>query len=353
MTAIHLRNTTLALLFIAANLPTPALACATCGCSLSTDAAMGYSTESGWRLSLQYDYIDQNQLRTGSGSISASQVAAINNAGGDQEVEHDTLNRYITFGLAYSPGPDWNFKLLVPYIDRGHSTYGSATNPITPDQLSGSTITGLGDVRVIGTFQGILPQKNLGIQLGLKLPTGNYGGPNADGTGIVGRNPTAFSSGPISLNPAPGNLVDTSLQPGTGSTDLIVGSFYHQPVSQNFDAFVNGQFQAAVTHRLDQPGQDFRPGNTTTVSFGVRYEANPGLVPQLQMNVFHKGADQGALADHPDSAGTVAYLSPGLTAAITPKLQAFGFLQVPVYSHLQGYQLAPHWTASAGISYAF
>jgi hypothetical protein len=33
--------------------------------------------------------------------------------------------------------------------------------------------------------------------------------------------------------------------------------------------------------------------------------------------------------------------------------QAFGFVQLPVASHLVGYQLAPRWTASAGISYAF
>ncbi len=347
------RRASIALIAAAGASPLSAFACATCGCSLSTDAAMGYSTASGWRVSLQYDYIDQNQLRFGSHSVSQSQVAAINNAGGDQEVENDTLNRYITFGVSWSPNADWNVRLLVPYIDRGHSTYASATNPITPDQLSGVTVTGLGDVRAIATFQGLLEQKNLGLQLGIKLPTGNYGGPNADGTGIVGRNPKAFSSGPLSANPTPDNLVDTSLQPGTGSTDLIVGAYYHQPVSENFQGFVNAQFQAAVTHRLDQPGQDFRPGNTTTVSFGLRYQANPNLVPQLQMNISHKGADQGALADNPDSAGTVAYLSPGITVAVTEKLQAFGFVQLPVYSHLIGYQLAPRWTASAGLSYAF
>jgi hypothetical protein len=33
--------------------------------------------------------------------------------------------------------------------------------------------------------------------------------------------------------------------------------------------------------------------------------------------------------------------------------QAYAFVQVPVYSHLAGYQLFPHWTASVGISKAF
>lgn len=335
------------------SMPSTALACATCGCSLSSDAAMGYSAEPGWRLSLQYDFLDQNQLRSGSKSLSSAQVAAINDAGGDQEVEHETINRYLTLGLTYSPSADWSMRLLVPYIDRGHSTYGSVKNPITDAELSAATLTGLGDIRFIASYQGFLEDKNLGFQLGLKVPTGNYGGPNADGTGTVGRGPTTFSSGPLSQNPSPGNLVDTSLQPGDGSTDLIVGAYYHQPVSENLNAFVNAQFQAAVAHRLDQAGADFRPGNTATTSFGVRYEANPDLVPQIQVNISRKGADQGALADNPDSAGTVAYLAPGVTVALTEKVQGFAFLQVPIYSRLIGIQLAPRWTASAGLSYAF
>jgi hypothetical protein len=341
-------------LFIATGVsPLPALACATCGCSLSTDAATGFSIDTGWRASLQVDFINQNQLRSGTHAISASRVAAINDAGGDQEVEHDTVNRYVTFGLSYSPSADWNAKLFVPYIDRGHSTYGSGTNPLTSDQLSGVNITGLGDVRVVGTWQGLLERKNLGFQFGLKLPTGDFGGPNATDNGVAGRHPRPFTSGPASQNPSPDNLVDTSLQPGTGSTDLIFGTFYHQPVSENVDAFVNAQFQTAVANRLHQAGQDYRPGNTATLSFGARYEANPDLVPQLQVNVYRKGADQGALADTPDTAGTVVNLSPGATFSVTDKLQVFGFAQVPVFNHLAGYQLAPRWTASAGVSYGF
>jgi hypothetical protein len=353
MFPIRSGSASIALLAVLATAPAAALACATCGCSLSTEAAMGYSTDTGWRLSLQYDYIDQNQLRIGSRSVTAAQLAAINDAGGDQEVEHDTVNRYTTLGLSYAPNADWNLRWLVPYVDREHSTYGAATDPITAEALSGSTLKGVGDMRFIAAFQGLLPDKNLGLQLGVKLPTGRYGGPDAAGTGIVGRRPIAFSSGPISQNPSPGNLVDTSLQPGNGSTDLIAGAYYHQAVGENYDAFVNGQFQAAVAHRLDQSGEDFRPGNTTTVSFGLRYQARPGFVPQLQVNLFRKGRDQGALADNPDSAGTVAYLSPGVTVSLMDKLQAFGFVQLPVYSHLIGYQLAPRWTASAGLSYSF
>ena len=45
-------------------------------------------------------------------------------------------------------------------------------------------------------------------------------------------------------------------------------------------------------------------------------KANPQWVPQLQVNLLHKYPDQGALADVQDTAGNVAYLSPGVTARV-------------------------------------
>ena len=328
-----------------------ARACATCGCTLNADAAMGYSASAGWRLSLQYDYLNQDQLRSGTHAATPAQVVDSPTTG---ELEHDTVSRFLTLGLSYSPNAEWNLNLLIPYLIRTHSSYTDTTSApfdnsqLNPANLSASRSASLGDVRLIGSYQGWLPTHNLGLQLGVKLPTGRYGGPNAAGTGTVGDHPVYFSSGPSA-----GQLLDTSLQPGTGSTDVILGAYYYQAVSQDFDAFINAQLQAAVMYKLDRAGENFRPGNLATVSFGLRYEASPKIVPQLQVNVLRKSHDQGALADSEDSAGTVAYLSPGLTVSLRPDLQIYGFVQLPVYSRLQGYQLFPHWTASAGVSHAF
>lgn len=326
-------------------------ACVACGCTLNSDAAMGYSSGAGWRLGLQYDYLNQDQLRSGTHAASPAQVVNHPTTG---ELEHDTVSRYITLGLSYSPNAEWNLNLLIPYLVRTHSSYTDATSApfdaaqLDPANLSSSRSASLGDVKLIGSYQGWLPTHNLGLQLGVKLPTGRYGGPNAAGTGTVGNHPVVFSGGPSA-----GQLLDTSLQPGTGSTDIILGAYYYQAVSQDFDAFVNAQLQAAVMYKLDQAGENFRPGNLATVSVGLRYEASPKIVPQLQVSLTRKSHDQGALADSKDSAGTVAYLSPGLTVSLRPDLQVYGFVQLPVYSRLQGYQLFPHWTASAGVSHAF
>ena len=323
--------------------PVAAWACATCGCTLSADAAAGYSAIPGVRFNFEYDYINQDALRSGTGTATPAQV--INNpsnpALGGGEIEKQTINRYLTMGMSYSPNSEWNVSVLVPYVMRTHTTFGQQATPYTSsetasDHISGARLSDPGDVKIIGSYQGLLPTHNLGVQLGVKLPTGHYG------TAVN------FNTGPNAGTP-----LDASLQAGTGSTDLIVGAYYYRPVSQNFDAFVNGQFQSAVRHKQDQPGNDFRPGNSATMSVGLRYEAHPQWFPQLQVNLLRKSADQGALADTTDTAGTVAYLSPGVTLHVMGNLHLFAFAQIPTYSRLDGYQLFPHWTATVGGSYAF
>ncbi len=335
-----------------AALPLGASACATCGCSLSTDAATGYSTASGWRINLDDTFIDQSQLRHGSRKATPQQVVdqPSDPAAAGGEIEKGTFNRYINLNVAYRLNADWGFSMLLPYVLRNHTTYGDQDQPYVPaqtapGQVSGTRVSGLGDMKLLASYQGFLPTHNLGLQFGVKLPTGDYGGETEDGV-VIGH-PALFRSGP-----ARGEALDTSLQAGTGSTDLIVGGYYYQPVSQNFDAFVNGQFQAAVAQRLHATGADFRPGNLASMSVGLRYEAHANWVPQLQLNLQHKSADQGALADVTDTAGTVAYLSPGISATLAKHLQVYAFVQVPVYSHLSGYQLFPHWTGTVGLSMA-
>lgn len=334
-------------------IPLGAHACATCGCTLSTDAATGYSAQAGWRVNLEYAFLNQDELRHGGGSASPAQVVDTPSdpSAGASEIEKDTLNRYTNLGISYHPNADWGFSALLPYVRRDHSTYGQQSPPFTraeiaPDQLSAARVSGFGDLRLIASYQGFLPTHNFGVLAGVKLPTGRYGGENDDGA-IVG-NPVLFNSGPLR-----GEALDASLQAGTGSTDAIVGAYWYQPIAQDFDAFANGQFQAAVAHRMDTPGADFRPGNQMSLNVGLRYEAHANWVPQLQLNLLHKSADQGALADRPNTAGTVAYLSPGISVSLRNNLQAYGFVQLPVYSHLDGYQLFPRWAATLGLSMAF
>ena len=333
--------------------PVAAHACATCGCTLSTDAATGYSAQQGWRVNLEYVWLDQDELRRGNGSASPEEVIdrPADPSADESEIERDTYNRYINVAVSWHPNADWSFSLLAPFVRRDHTTYGEFEAPfqpsyVSPQNISGTRVSGLGDIKLLAGYQGFLPTRNFGVIVGVKLPTGRYGGGTEDGA--TTGDPVLFNSGPLR-----GEALDASLQAGTGSTDAIVGAYWYQPVSQNFDAFANGQFQAAVSHRMDTPGLDFRPGNQFSLNLGLRYEAHANWVPQLQLNLLRKSADQGALADRADSAGTVAYLSPGISVSLRKNLQAYGFVQVPLYSDLEGYQLFPRWAATLGLSMAF
>lgn len=335
-------------------LPSTALACATCGCTLSTDAATGYSSQAGWRVTLESVYLDQDELRHGNHAASPSDVLdqPVDATSEGAEIERDTRNRYQNLSVSYRPDADWAVSVLLPFVQRDHTTYGEQQAPFTPaavaaDQISHASVSGVGDAKIITSYQGFLPTHNLGVQVGVKLPTGRYGGQD-EATGARAGNPVTFDRGPMA-----GDALDASLQAGTGSTDLIVGGYYFQPVSQNFDLVVDGQFQSAVAHRLDARGVDFRPGNQSDLNVGLRYEAHAKWVPQLQLNLLHKSADQGALADRLNTSGTVAYLAPGISASIGRNMQVYGFAQIPVYSHVVGYQLFPRWTATVGLSVGF
>jgi hypothetical protein len=97
----------------------------------------------------------------------------------------------------------------------------------------------------------------------------------------------------------------------------------------------------------------FKPGSSLNANLGVRYLGFDAVVPQLQLNAKFLSRDSGANATPDDSGGTTLYLSPGFVAPISEKVKVFGFLQVPVYQNLNGYQLAPKYILSVGTRFEF
>src|SRR5256885_14202646 len=136
----------------------------------------------GLRFNFEYDYINQDALRSGTGTATPAQVTnnPSNPALGGGEIEKQTINRYFTMGMSYSPNSQWNVSVLVPYVMRSHTTFGQQPTPYTSSdtastQISGASLSSPGDVKIVGSYQGLLPTHNLGVQLGVKLPTGHYG----------------------------------------------------------------------------------------------------------------------------------------------------------------------------------
>jgi hypothetical protein len=96
-----------------------------------------------------------------------------------------------------------------------------------------------------------------------------------------------------------------------------------------------------------------RPGNRLGVDTGVRYELGDRLGLLLQLNTLLKGRDRGAQAEPEDSGGSFVFLSPGVSYAFTRALQAYGFVQLPVYQRVNGVQLVPDYAVAVGLNLRF
>lgn len=316
--------------------PTYALACASCGCTLSSDwESVGLSTSPGLKLDIRYDYLNQNQLRSGTSTISPSAASQVVNNGNPQEVEKYTKNSYLTMALDYNFNANWGVNVQIPYIVRGHSTLGTASDGTTPGAGGGqydSRTSALGDIKVVGRYQGFTPQHNVGVLFGVKLPTGSY-------------TETGTSTDPTSPGPVP---IDRGLQPGTGTTDLILGAYYADTLNKNWDYFAQGLFQAPMNSK-----NQYQPGNGVNLNLGLRYMGFSGFTPQVQLNARHVQRDSGANADTVSTGGTLVYLSPGVVVPIGKQTSIYGFVQLPIYQNVNGAQIVPRYTASIGARFAF
>ena len=305
-----------------ATLSPAALACSACGCTLNADwATQGLTSRTGLTADLRYDFFNQDDLRSGTGRVDRAALALPN----DQEIQQHTVNRIATLTLDYGITADWGVTLTTPWISRSHTTIAEGDT-----EISSSRSNSLGDVRILARWTGLSQARDWGLQLGLKLPTGDSHGIDFD------------------AGPQQGEMLDRGLQPGTGSTDLLVGAFKFGAISEATDWF--GQALLQIPIAADRA---FRPGIGANLTAGVRYRGFASVVPQLQFNSRIEGREKGSEADVPNSGATLVYFSPGATFNTSATTSVYLFGQVPVYQRVTGYQLEPKWSVSAGAHAAF
>lgn len=316
-----IRHLSLGLALAALAAPAASWACSSCGCSLNSDwSTQGHGGEPGLRMDFRFDYFNQDQLRSGTGTVDRGGIAFPT----DREIQQKTVNRNYNLTLDYTVNKDWGASVSVPYFDRFHSTIVDGDTDISESKTSS-----IGDARVIGRYQGFSPGHNFGVQFGLKLPTGSFD--------------NNFRNGPQL-----GKLLDRGLQPGTGTTDLLVGVYQFGALSRDWDYFGQALVQQPLNSR-----DEFKPGTGLNVNVGARYVAFESIIPHIQINARIEKRESGAEADVDNSGATLVYLSPGATIPISHQFHVYGFFQVPVYQRVNGYQLEPRYTVSAGVTYAF
>ena len=304
----------------------PSLAQASCGsafCLVNTNwSAQGAWTEPGWRTDLKFEYINQDQPRAGTHDVGVGQIP-------QHHDEVQTLNRNLFATLDYGFSNNWGVSLVVPWIDREHDHIHNHHGVPIPESWSFSDP---GDVRVSGRYQTGFEDASAarlsfaGFTAGLKLPTGKTDVANAEGS-----------------------VAERSLQPGTGTTDLLLGAYFRQAVGA-----WNGSWFAQAGAVLPMNSHDeFKPGHQWTVDFGGRYEATDKLGLLLQLNLLWKGRDSGNEAEPEDSGGRFAFISPGLTYAISNKAHVYAFVQLPIYQNVNGIQLVAKQAYAVGASFQF
>jgi hypothetical protein len=282
----------------------------------------GVWNEPGWRLDLRFEHIDQDQLRAGTRRVAIGEVPA----------HHDevrTVNRNVFATLDYGLTPEWAVSVIVPYVDRVHDHIHHHHGEDIPEHWS---FRDLGDIRVQGRWQVVVDPTSMerasfvGATFGLKLPTGRTDVANGEG-----------------------EVAERSLQPGTGTSDVLLGAYYRQaiPASQS-SWFVQWQGQLALDEH-----DGFRPGSQAGLDFGYRYDVNDRLGLMLQANYRYKARDRGAQAEPEDSGGQFLTLSPGASYALSPQWQVYAYLQLPLWQRVNGVQLTSDWSATAGVSVQF
>jgi hypothetical protein len=303
----------------------PSIALASCGASFcavnSNWTAESALAEAGNAFDLRYEYMNQDQPMFGSRKVRVGEVHAHHD-------EVSTENRNLVFSYSHNFGNRFGVTVSGAAGERDHfhihNHHGAQINDTWK-------YTRLNDVRVLGRYQ-LLSVKNplkpasAGVTFGLKLPTGKFDVANAGGA-----------------------KAERSMQPGSGTTDLIVGAYYHQKLTETGAAwFAQAQYQHALNTR-----DGFRPGAQLGLDLGARKDLGDGIGLLGQLNYVRKGADAGSEAEPASSGGRFLYASPGLSYALPKAMQLYAFYQVPLHRHVTGVQLTANRALVIGLSGRF
>jgi hypothetical protein len=298
---------------------------ASCGsafCSINTDwTSDAVGLAEGRVLDLRYEYIRQDQPRTGRRRIAVGAIPHHHD-----EVSTTNQNLLVNYGQSFASG--WGYSLVLPLVDREHRHVHNHGGGQIPEQWSFREV---GDLRVTGRYQQPLGAqgqgaRTAGVVFGLKLPTGRTG---------VGNDA--------------GDVAERSLQPGSGTTDAILGGFLHQQLPDGVSSwFAQAQVQTPL-HQHD----GFAPGGQLTADLGYARRLGDRFALLLQLNAVAKQRDRGTNAEPQDSGSRSLFLSPGVSWQLGEAVRVYAFFQQPLYQHVHGVQLTARRAVTVGLASRF
>jgi hypothetical protein len=295
--------------------------CGSSSCPLDT-RALNLPDRGGVTLDLSFQYIDQDQPRIGTRNARVGEIP------GEHHDEVRTLNRIATALVSYAPTDRLQLSAAVPFVSRDHRHLASSHEHLGNVRTDDNTVpeawqfNGLGDVLLEGRFRVTPHVWAIG---GVKLPTGSHEERNDDG-----------------------EVAELPIQPGTGSTDGIVGFSFQggtvQPIAASGPAGHYGRvpYFASVTYQFRTGATDgYRLGNELQLNAGGAYPLPHRLDLLLQLNGRRRDRDE--IAAEPDeegfTGGTYVYASPGLRWSLADRAAVYGIVQLPLYQKVEGLQL--------------
>lgn len=298
---------------------------ASCGsafCTLLNDRfALGLSDHVGWSADVRLESVTQNRLRKGTSTIAPSEVTD------EDAIERYTRNLNLVTTLERSFDRHWSAALRVPVARRDHlhSLLDEDTGVVGPSEQW--KFARVGDVQVLGRYQDLSEMQDFGWAVvgGLKVPTGSRSVVNGDGA-----------------------RAERALQPGSGTTDIVLGASLRRVLGAT-EAL---NLQATVTQALNSR-EEFKPGTRTELSAGWSHAVSQQWSTVLQLNLSRKGRDSGAQAERENSGSTTVSLSPGVSIVTAAHDTAYAFVQLPVYQKFNGIQLVPRASFAVGWTHSF
>jgi len=304
-------------------------ACASCP-SGNTGTSYNFPDGPGGMAWMQYNFESQSQNYSGFNKASA-------------DANHDKLIQTSTMiaGFQYFWNEKWGVQLLVPSANTlyryaphadGHAgeTAAEHTEERHAEEHQGEKVVtkqwwAMGDIRLNAVYTGLTKDQSTGINLGVKLPSGNWTEPN----------------------------VERSVQIGTGSTDILLG-FYHRhriTMDARWSWYAQAQLDAPV---ISQGG--YTPGIAVDMAAGGYYTGlsigNLKIRPIAQVLFTTVGNDSGSASSQQNNTFQQLSLAPGVEFEVHP-VRLYADAAMPVMNHVEGNQLIAPVQVRVILSYAF
>jgi hypothetical protein len=242
----------------------------------------------------------------------------------ERELETHLTQQY---SLYFSVSPRFSIGAFVPIAKRHSEQLNEVGNLVTGNEF------GLADVSLLLRYKALVAHdiettSIISLAAGVKLPTGKTNGKDSEG-----------------------NLLDSHVQLGTGSMDVLLG----------LSGFVTFQRVALIGNLLgaitSEGANGHKFGSILNYDASIRYRLYPSEYDESQLfatfGVYgelrgHELQDGASIAS---SGGNVLFLSPGVQVFPLPSISIEASYHIPIVHALNGSQLGEDYRIMAGVQF--